>query len=1173
MNWRAFFLFAEEKLSYGILILLLFCLVNGGVAQVPQTISYQGVLADADGNAVPDGDYDLTFTLYDAASGGTALWTETQSVAVVGGVFNVALGSVTPFDLPFDAPYWLGSQIGTDGALQPRIELTASPYSLNAASVADSSVTGATIANAVAVRSLNGLTDDVTLTAEGGATITSDGNRIVINAGSGTGTSAWSLTGNAGTTPETNFLGTTDDQPLEVKVNGGRAFRFEPTSEAPNIVGGWQENEISSGVASVIAGGGSPGGPNVITEEFAFIGGGLSNKAGGTAAVVVGGQLNRALGAYSMAPGGLNCLAGSDFSFAGGNGAKVRTPEDAEDTDGDKGTFVWADSRFEDFESTGPDQFLIRAGGGVGIGTNAPSSPLTVVGEIESTEGGFKFPDGTVQVSAATGGGNAWSLTGNAGLSSSNFIGTTDNVPLEIRVSNTRVMRYEPESADDGPNVVGGWSGNSVAEGVFGATINGGGDPSSFGSPRPNQVTANYGAIGGGRGNKASESDATVGGGSGNTASGIAAVISGGQSNTASGSHAAIGGGLDNIASRATATVAGGELNQAEGSWATVPGGRSNHARASFSFAAGVGARAIHQGSFVWNDASVINDSLVSTAENQFLIRAAGGVGIGTNAPSSPLTVAGVIESIEGGFKFPDGTIQTTAAGTGSSWLLDGNSGITNNQFLGTRDEQALVFRVNNLRAFRIEPEENSIGEPDSPSIIGGSDHNVVADGVAGATISGGGSRGFTNDVNARYGTIGGGGGNKVNEEYGTISGGSGNEAGGAYSSVAGGTVNDALGRYSAILGGHRNVARAELSFGLGQFTRANHEGTFLFGDATTTFNDSLSSTAPNQFLIRATGGVGIGTNTPQAQLHVTEAIDGSATPTGHVAIIENNAGSTSNGPDVLALKTSATTPGGNTNFITFFDGNDQGVGRIEGNGAGGVQYLTTGADYAEALPRLHPEERIEKGDVVGVFSGKITRRTATAEHLMVVSSRPAVLGNMPPENMASQFEKVAFLGQVNVKVRGPVRSGDVIVATGDNDGVGVAISSTALTPEHLPHIVARAWESSDDHGVKLVNALVGLPAYEALARIRHKGCFPETQLGNGQEGENQAAGFHFASTQESIQRPPRAEDDLSITKLLDLVSEQKRRIAIQQKQIDQLQDSVKKLTALHSQSKEEVEQ
>jgi hypothetical protein len=49
--------------------------------------------------------------------------------------------------------------------------------------------------------------------------------------------------------------------------------------------------------------------------------------------------------------------------------------------------------------------------GNVGLGTTSPASPLTVTGIIESTAGGFKFPDGTTQTTAATGGGGAGTVT------------------------------------------------------------------------------------------------------------------------------------------------------------------------------------------------------------------------------------------------------------------------------------------------------------------------------------------------------------------------------------------------------------------------------------------------------------------------------------------------------------------------------------------------------------------------------------------------------------------------------------------------------------------------------------------------------------------------------------------------------------------------------------------
>jgi hypothetical protein len=115
-----------------ILTISVFLLLTATVlAQIPQTMSYQGVLTDANGNPVPDGNVALKFRLYDAANGGTPIWEETQSVSVVKGIFNTILGSVTPLNLPFDKPYWLGITVGNGTELAPRIALTASPYSLN----------------------------------------------------------------------------------------------------------------------------------------------------------------------------------------------------------------------------------------------------------------------------------------------------------------------------------------------------------------------------------------------------------------------------------------------------------------------------------------------------------------------------------------------------------------------------------------------------------------------------------------------------------------------------------------------------------------------------------------------------------------------------------------------------------------------------------------------------------------------------------------------------------------------------------------------------------------------------------------------------------------------------------------------------------------------------------
>jgi hypothetical protein len=167
-------------------------------AQIPRTLSYQGILSDTMGMPKPDGLYAITFRLYDVASGGTALWSETRSLQVRRGLFSAVLGSQTQFpsSLTFDRQYWLSIQSSGDAELVPRIALSAVGYSLNASSadsariagtVPNNSITASKIAAGQVVKSINNIRDAVTLHAQGGATITSSGDTITINAGSGGG--------------------------------------------------------------------------------------------------------------------------------------------------------------------------------------------------------------------------------------------------------------------------------------------------------------------------------------------------------------------------------------------------------------------------------------------------------------------------------------------------------------------------------------------------------------------------------------------------------------------------------------------------------------------------------------------------------------------------------------------------------------------------------------------------------------------------------------------------------------------------------------------------------------------------------------------------------------------------------------------------------------------------
>ncbi|HHL72185.1 MAG TPA: hypothetical protein ENJ29_06720 [Bacteroidetes bacterium] len=164
-------------------ILVLFLSAGIMQAQIPQTVSYQGVLVTASGAAVADGNYTVTFALYDTPEGGRMLWQETHDrVAVTGGLFSVVLGSRRQLKAAFDRPYFLGISVNNGEEMRPRIELTASAYSLNARSVADSAVAGKSIAAGSVVRSLNGLTEDVRLQAGDNISLAVEGRDVIISA-------------------------------------------------------------------------------------------------------------------------------------------------------------------------------------------------------------------------------------------------------------------------------------------------------------------------------------------------------------------------------------------------------------------------------------------------------------------------------------------------------------------------------------------------------------------------------------------------------------------------------------------------------------------------------------------------------------------------------------------------------------------------------------------------------------------------------------------------------------------------------------------------------------------------------------------------------------------------------------------------------------------------------
>ncbi len=462
-------------------------------------------------------------------------------------------------------------------------------------------------------------------------------------------------------------------------VGGGK------TNEASNLyttVGGGQSNTASGQYATV--GGGYS---NAANAHYVTVAGGYNNAAIGNGATVGGGSSNAASGDRATVPGGYENEASGMYSFAAGRQAKANYD----------GAFVWADSTVADFASTANDQFLIRASGGVGIGTTSPGDNTLyvyrgtgVVGPDYSTIYGYRFGQSGIE-----NGGTSWSRTGvdaavkgysyygnqyTAGVAGYNYLDYADSaavVGAKYDGSYRGMLGYR----DSGSKY---WAGYFEGDGYFSGgvgigtnspaanarlTVNGAilrDGSTMYGANADTHINLgtssttgmngqdySYATVAGGDDNTASGDYATVGGGSYNKAIGYAATVGGGQGNDAISLYSTVGGGYSNDISGLNSwhTTIGGGYNNAIGDnawYATVPGGYYNVAGGFYSFAAGRQAKANHKGAFVWADST--DADFASTANNQFLIRASGGVGIGTNNPGGfQLAVNGAAAKTGGG--------------------------------------------------------------------------------------------------------------------------------------------------------------------------------------------------------------------------------------------------------------------------------------------------------------------------------------------------------------------------------------------------------------------------------------------------------------------------------------------------------------------------------------------
>jgi hypothetical protein len=677
----------KTKILNLILTLAWFAGTHAASAQ-GSAFTYQGRLSS--GGAAANGSYDLQFTLYGTNVTGIAVAgpVTNTAVAVTNGLFTT-LVAFEP-GVFTGGSNWLELAVSTNAAnafstLAPRQQLTPVPYAITA-----ENVSGAVLASSISGVLTNGnlpASPTVTGTVTAGSFAGNGANVTNVNAAALNGLNAtnfWQSGGN--NVAAGQFLGSTNNQPVEIWANGTRALRLEPNATAPNVIGGSVANS-DSGTPEVVGGTIGGGLYNTNASSYAFIGGGSQNLiqtnagygviGGGNGntiqyiayfCMIGGGALNtiQNYGEFCMIGGGAQntILTSSDESAIVGGAENLIQTCNASTIGGGYGNTI---QRLADNSVIGGGYSnnvsgyggFIGGGGTDGVnieGNMNAGNAAAIVGGLENVinDGGdYSF----------IGGGDGNLIQTNAGYAMigsgfQNQIFSDDNCSV-IGGGYQNTIQTNAFAS-----VIGGGSGNMIQPNAFYSAIGGGynnavygyggfiGGGGSDGSSYAGNFNAgnaaavvgglenvvNYGAdysfIGGGDQNQSDNYFATVGGGYENYASGPGAFIGGGgydgggyAGNTASAGATVVAGGYGNVAEDLYAAVGGGIYDGASGYAATVPGGSLNLAAGAYSFAAGQQARANHQGDFVWADSQ--NAQFNSTANDQFLIRAQGGVGLG----------------------------------------------------------------------------------------------------------------------------------------------------------------------------------------------------------------------------------------------------------------------------------------------------------------------------------------------------------------------------------------------------------------------------------------------------------------------------------------------------------------------------------------------------------------
>ncbi len=609
---------------------------------VPMLINYQGELRDpTSGEPVPDGEYNMTFLIYDLQFGGTPLWqsshdsTNGNPIQIQDGIFKVLLGSGTGDPLSASlfngADRWLEMVVEGE-TLEPRQRLASVPYAIVSensrlldgqaasnfasashlhsgsdivdgvvsekwidAAIARDSELSAHAADSAAHHKKTTTFAELTDTAAEAqipagiardaeilpAVLAGDGAGSTLDADllDGKDSSAFALSGHTHAAVYWGLTGNSGTNP---------ATHFLGTADNQAVefrVNGARALRLEPGESPNIVAGYAD---NAVTPEAvgATIAGGgqdgFTNSVAGSYGTIGGGRDNQAA-ALSTTVGGGQCNTASGLYATVGGGAANTASGILTTVAGGEGNEANRDSA--------------TVGGGH---WNTASSPKATVGGGDANQASADW--------ATVGGGHSNTASG---LEATVGGGGSNRASNRGATVSGGMANY---AMGDGATVGGGWRNDANGEyatvggGTFNtasgehatvgggrfnetnaayATIAGGGplEP-DYPETTRNLVTDDYGTIGGGGWNQAGDNagtttdamHATVAGGGGNVASGASATVGGGSSNAASGGQATVAGGSTNTASSTFATVGGGSINTASNYWATVGGGNNNKA-------------------------------------------------------------------------------------------------------------------------------------------------------------------------------------------------------------------------------------------------------------------------------------------------------------------------------------------------------------------------------------------------------------------------------------------------------------------------------------------------------------------------------------------------------------------------------------------------------------------